>query len=115
VDLLERPLEDADEVDRRVGPLHCGGDRGPVGDVGADELDLAEPAERLQIESAARLAFGGTDPDAGLEQRLGDVAAEKAAGAEHSHQDIRLERHGAPLPLPASVDKAPDGPQSPRP
>ena len=92
---LERALEDADQIDHRVRALDGGGDGGLVGDVGADELDLAEPAERLQIPGPARVALGGADADAGLQQRLGDVAAEKAAGAEHGHEDVRLGRHGA--------------------
>ena len=106
MDLVERPLQDADQVDHRVGPVHRGGDRGAVIDIGADRLELAERAQGLQVESPARITLGGADADAGLQQGLRHVAAEKAAGAEHSDEDIRLGRHGAPLPPRRRVDKA---------
>ena len=62
MDAVEIALEDADQVDDRVA--RPGRRRRPrlVGEVGADELDLAEPAERLQEEGAARLALGDADP-----------------------------------------------------
>jgi len=51
-------------------------------------------APAIANRGTALLALGGADAHARLQQRLGDVAAEKAAGAEHSHQYIRLRRHG---------------------
>jgi hypothetical protein len=51
-------------------------------DVGGDELDLADRGERLEEIGAARFALGDAQPGARPEQRLGGVAAEKAAAAE---------------------------------
>ena len=52
------------------------------------------PPERLQEPGAPRVALGDADAHAGLQQRLGDVAAEKAAAAEQGDEQIRLGRHG---------------------
>jgi hypothetical protein len=58
MNLAEIPFQDADQIDHRVGAGGGGGERGGIGDVGADELDLAQAAERLQEEGALRLALG---------------------------------------------------------
>ena len=107
MDFVKRPLEDADQVDRGIGPGERGGDGGLVGHVGADELDLAEPAQRLEEPGAPGVAPGDADAHAGLQQRLGDVAAEKAAAAEQSDEQIGLGRHVGPLPPVGCVDKPP--------
>ena len=43
-------------------------------------------AERLQEPGAARVALGDAHPDAGLEQRFADVAADESAAAENRDQ-----------------------------
>ena len=63
MDLVEIALEDADQVDRRRRrPRTAAATCVPVGDVGADELDLAETAQRLEEKGALRLALRRCGP-----------------------------------------------------
>ena len=83
---FEIALEDADQIDDGGGALDGAGDRFAAGDVGGDEVELTDGGERLQEEGAARMALGDADPDARLEQRFADVAADESAAAEDRHQ-----------------------------
>ncbi len=57
-----------------------------VGDVGPDEAELPDLAQRLEVIGVAGLP--GDDPEAHivLEQLLADVAADEAAAAEYRHE-----------------------------
>src|SRR6185436_18172233 len=95
MDPVEIALEDAHQIDHPVGAVGDGGERRWVAEIGADELGLAEPAQRLQEISATGLALGDADAKAGAEQRLGDVAADKAAAAEQGDEPLALNAHGS--------------------
>jgi hypothetical protein len=57
-------------------------------------MNLADPAERLQMTGKLRLAHGDANAPADLRQRAHDVAAEKARAAENRGQTIaRCCRH----------------------
>ena len=73
----------ADQVDHRDGALdrRARGSPGAV-EVGADEGDLADLAQRLEEPGAARVALGDAQANAGFQQHLADVAADEAAAAE---------------------------------
>jgi len=94
MDPVEIAPEDADQVDDRVGPFDGGGDRAGIAQSRAGELDLAEPAQGLEEESAARIALGDADPGARPEQGLGGIAADEAAAAEQGDQPVGLDGHG---------------------
>ena len=82
-------LEHADEVDDRGRSIDRAGDAVGVVDVGADEAQLADLAQRLDEVSEARLARRDAHPDAAFHQRLADIAADESAAAEHRDQFFR--------------------------
>ena len=43
-------LEQADQVDQHMGAARGGLDRGGIAQIGLDRVDLADAAERLQVE-----------------------------------------------------------------
>ena len=87
----------ADEVDHHVAAAHGRRDRVPGRADWPGPLDLADPAERLQV--AGEIGAAHRDPDAvsALRQRAHDMAAEKARAAEDRDQGvgIGLRCHGA--------------------
>jgi hypothetical protein len=100
VDRHEVALENADEVDDRVGggdrPLHAF----HVAHVGPDKLDLPDPSERLEEEGALGLAFGHPYPDARFEELLDCIAADEAAAAEDGDQAFGAIDHPGALACP---------------
>ena len=55
--------EDADQIDRDIGIAHRGLDRGRIAQIGLHGVDLADPAERLQMAGQFRPPH--RDPDRG--------------------------------------------------
>ena len=72
-------------------------------------MDLADPAERLQVPGEVRPAHRDADAVVALGQRPDQVAAEEAGAAEDRDQRvvIGLEGHGSALagPAPAEYSK----------
>ena len=64
------------------------------GQIGGDEGDLADPAQRLEEPGAARIALGDAQADPGLEQDFADVAADETAAAEDGDQAWGWVDHG---------------------
>ena len=65
----EVAAQDSDQIDHRAGAGDRALDTGAVADVGRDELELADPAERLKEVGVPRLALG---PSAPLARLVGD-------------------------------------------
>ena len=83
VEALPAALEqDADQVDHDVGVARGGLDRARIAQVGLHRVDLADPAERLQVAGEFRPADRDADAVAALGQRAHDMAAEEARAAE---------------------------------
>ena len=84
--------QDADQIDHHVGVAHRGRDRGGVAQIGLHRMDLADPADRLQMAGQFRPAH--RDPDAVIapRQRADHVAAEKAGAAENRDEGVRMSR-----------------------
>ncbi len=78
VEALPAALEqDADQVDDDVGVAHRGLDRPGVPDVGLHRVDLADPAERLQMAGEVGPAHRDADAVMALGQRPDQMAAEE--------------------------------------
>ena len=89
--LLASALEqDADKIDHHVGAARRGLDRSRVAQVGLHRVDLADPAERLQVAGEFRPAHRDADAVAALAQRAHDVAAEKARAAIDRDQRVDM-------------------------
>ena len=100
VEALPPALEqDADQVDDDVGAAHRGFHRTGVPHVGLHRMDLADPAERLQVAGEVRPAHGDADAVMPLGQRPDQMAAEEAGAAEDRDQRVvmGLEGHGTAL------------------
>ena len=65
-----------------VGVAHRGLDRAGVAHVGLHGVDLADPAERLQVAGEVRPAHRDADAVVALGQRPHQMAAEEAGAAE---------------------------------
>ena len=86
--LLACLREDADQVDARGRPIEGACQPVGVADIPADDLDLAECAERLQ--ERRRLGRAHHDPHAGAgpRQLLHDIAADESRSANDHHQPV---------------------------
>ena len=89
-------VQDADQVDDDVGVAHRRFDRTGVPHVGLHRMDLADPAERLQVSGEVRPAHRDADAVVALGQRPDQMAAEEARAAEDRDQGVvlGLEGHG---------------------
>ena len=112
VEALPAALEqDADQVDDDVGVAHRGLDRAGVPHIGLHRMDLADPAERLQVAGEIGPAHRDADAVVALGQRPHQVAAEEAGAAENRDQRVvlGLEGHGSAAlagePAPAEYSK----------
>ena len=100
VEPLPAALEqDADQVDHDVGVAHRGLDRAGVAQVGLHRMDLADPAERLQMAGEVGPAHRDADAVVAPGQRPHQMAAEKAGAAEDRDQRVvvGLQGHGTAL------------------
>ena len=86
LDPLEITRQHADQIHHHVRAAHRMRDRLGLGDVGADELRLAEPAERLEEERLSRIALRDADARTRRQQRLRDIAADEPAAPDQRHQ-----------------------------
>ena len=97
VEALPAALEqDADQVDHDVGVARGRLDRAGIAQIGLHGVDLADPAERLQMAGEIGPAHRDADAVAALGQRAHHVAAEEARAAEDGDQ--RVERDCAVMP-----------------
>ena len=71
-------MQDGNEIDDMVGPLHGAVDRPAHPHIGLYRLDLAYVAERLQMAGKVGPPAGDPDAIAALGQRAHDMAADKA-------------------------------------
>src|SRR5687768_11705109 len=102
MEALEVALQDSDQVDHRA----CAGDGAldarALANIGGNELELADPAERLEEVGAAGIALGDTDAPPALDQVLDDIAANEAAPTEDGDEAFGAIDHegriGAPAP-----------------
>ena len=76
--LAARFEQDADQVDDHVGAAHRRLDRLRKAHIGLNRMDLADPAQRLQMEGQLRTAHGDADQVAAISQCADHVAAEKS-------------------------------------
>ena len=89
VEALAPALEqDADQVDHHVGVARGRLDRGGIAQVGLHGVDLADPAERLQVAGELGPAHRDADAVAALGERAHHMAAEEARAAEHGDQGV---------------------------
>ena len=98
VEALAAALEqDADQVDHHVGVAHRRRDRGRIAQVGLHGMDLADPAERLQMAGEIRPAHRDADAVAALGQRAHHMAAEESRAAEHGDQRVEMAVMSRPM------------------
>ena len=98
VEALAAALEqDADQVDDDVGVAHRGLHRAGVAHVGLHRMDLADPAERLQVAGEVGPPHRDADAVVPARQRPHQMAAEEARAAEDRDQRVvvGLQGHGA--------------------
>ena len=89
VETLARALEqDADEVDDDGGVAHRGLDRGRMAHVGLHGMDLADPAERLQMPRELGPAHRDADAVMALRKCAHHVPAQKPGAAEDGDEHV---------------------------
>ena len=94
--LLSGFERDADKVDHMIGAFDGAIDRGTIPEIRLNRHDLADAAERLQVEGKVRTPAGNAYAMTALGQRTHDMAPEKARSAEDG-DEFRLVAHvGAP-------------------
>ena len=100
VEPLPAALEqDAHQVDHDVGAAHRRRHRFGVPDIGLHRMDLADPAERLQVAGEVRPPHRDADAVVAAGQRPDQMAAEEAGTAKHRDQRVvvRLQGHEGSL------------------
>ena len=88
-------VQDADQIDHRIGASDRRGDRAFVAQAGGDRGDLADIAERLQEQRGVGMPHGDLDDPAASGQLLDQIPADEPGAAEYG-DDAR--RHEAVLP-----------------
>ena len=86
--------QDADQIDGGVGVAHRGLDRGRVAQIGLHGVDLADPAERLQMPGQFRPPHRDPDAVVALGERADHVPPQKARSAENRDQRVQIRCHG---------------------
>ena len=110
----------ADEVDHRFAAGRGAGNAACIAHIGGYELRLAQPAERLQKHRLARVALRDPHAGAARQKALDDIAAQKAAAAEHRDQlpaqilhhpclSCRFSKPDAAASLASPCREAPEG------
>ena len=79
-------LEDADEIDDRVGACDRALDRFRVSQVRLDELDLADGSERLKEGAQIGPSDGDKDPVAALGEGANHLPPHEASATKHGHE-----------------------------
>ena len=91
IETLASALEqDADQVDHHVGAARRRIDRTGVAQIGLHRVDLADPAERLQVAGEVRPPYRDADPVAALAERADHVPAEEAGAAIDRDQRVDI-------------------------
>src|SRR5262249_46704520 len=86
--------QDADQVDDDVGLVDHRVDRAWVADVGLEGVDLADPAERLQMTGQFGAAHRDADAVVALGERPDHVPAEEAGAPEDGDERVEVRRSG---------------------
>ena len=86
--------ENADQVDGGMGVAHRGLDRGRVAQIGLHGVDLADPAERLQVAGQFRPPHRDPDAVVALGERADHVPPQKARSSENRDQRVQIRCHG---------------------
>ena len=86
-------IEDADQIDDRVGVAHRRLDRLREAHIGLHRMDLADAAERLQMAGQFRAADGDADQILAIGERAHQVAAEEARAAKDGDQRVGVVFH----------------------
>ena len=91
VEALAPALEqDADQVDHHVGAARRRLDRARVAQVSLHRVDLADPAERLQVAGEFRPPHRDADAVAALAERADHMAAEETRAAIDRDQFVDI-------------------------
>ena len=90
--------QDADQIDGDVGIAHRGLDRGRIAQIGLHGVDLADPAERLQMPGQFRPPHRDPDAVIALGQRADHVSPQKARSAENRDQRVQIRCHERSIP-----------------
>ena len=85
--------EDADEIDGDVGIAHRGLDRGRIAQIGLHGVDLADPAQRLQVTGQFRPPHRHPDPVIALAERADHASPQKARPSENRNQGVQIGCH----------------------
>ncbi len=86
--------QDADQVDGGMGVPHRGLDRGREAQIGLHGVDLADPAERLQVPGQLRPPDRDPDAVVALGERPDHVPPQKARSPENRDQRVQIRCHG---------------------
>ena len=95
------------QIDHDIGAGHRRGDARRVGDIGADDVDLADPAERLKEEGRLGIALGNAHPDAALKQQFAHITTDESAAAKDGDEARRAGGRGGDHGLAPSVGPRP--------
>ena len=91
IETLAAALEqDADQVDDDIGVAHRRLDRMRIAHIGLHRVDLADPADRLQMAGQFRPAHRDADAIVPVGQRPHHVAAEETRAAEHGDERFEI-------------------------
>ncbi len=77
--------ETADQIDHGVRIGDGAFDAAGFADIGGDQLDLTQIAQRFDIDGVGRVAASDADAHAHGQQLLRDIAAQKAAASENGN------------------------------
>ena len=95
VEALASPFhQHADEIDQHMRVARGRLDRGAVTDIGLHRVNLADPAERLQVIGKLRPAHRDPDTIVAPGQRAHDVAADKTRAAIDGDEGFRIASGG---------------------
>ena len=88
-------IQDADQIDHGIGIAHRRLDQIRKPQIGLHGVDLADPAERLQVPGQFRTADRHPDPVMPHGQRPHHMAAEETRAAEDGDQlvEVALQNH----------------------
>ena len=86
--------QNADQIDGGVGVAHRGLDGGRVAQIGLHGVDLADPAERLQMPGQFRPPHRHPDAVIALGERADHVSPQKARSPENRDQRVQIRCHG---------------------
>ena len=86
--------QNADQIDRSMGAAHRGLDRSRIAQIGLHGVDLAYPAERLQMPGQFRSPYRDPNAVVAFGQCAHDASSEKTRSAENSDQRVQIRGHG---------------------